>query len=203
MRRLLILAADFVIAALILGGIWGANYVIPQRGIQAENVYAPAGQGLQTTKVKLDSQDWHQKFADKFTDTVVSSDTSYTSPNLCILLTYNSFQTNTLDNSANGKHRKYGTDISYVLADIYMGDITCLQTAFAQDTYGVGYAEKLSDMSDRIKSVLAVNGDSYSNSRHKNNGTIIRNGVIYRAQPTDMETCVLQQQPFWECCQKV
>lgn len=43
MRRLLILAADFVIAALILGGIWGANYVIPQRGIQAENVYAPAG----------------------------------------------------------------------------------------------------------------------------------------------------------------
>lgn len=57
-----------------------------------------------------------------------------------------------------------------------MGDITCLQTAFAQDTYGVGYTEKLSDMSSRMKSVLAVNGDSYSNNRNQNNGTIIRMG---------------------------
>ena len=48
-----------------------------------------------------------------------------------------------------------------------MADITCLQTCFAQNTYGVGYSEKLSDMSARMKSVLAVNGDSYSNSMHK------------------------------------
>ena len=34
-------------------------------------------------------------------------------------------------------------------------------------------------------------GDSYSNDRHRDNGTIIRNGIIYRAQKTDMETCVL------------
>ena len=54
-------------------------------------------------------------------------------------------------------------------------------------------------MSARMKSVLAVNGDSYSNSRHKSNGTIIRNGVIYRAQPTDMETCVLN----WDGTMKI
>ena len=46
-------------------------------------------------------------------------------------------------------------------------------------------------MSARLKSVLAINGDSYSNNRHRNNGTIIRNGVIYRNADTDMETCVL------------
>lgn len=68
---------------------------------------------------------------------------------------------------------------------------TKFQTAFAQDTYGVGYTEKLSDMSSAMKSVLAVNGDSYSNNRHRKNGTIIRNGVVYRNRPTDMETCVL------------
>ena len=78
-----------------------------------------------------------------------------------------------------------------MLADIYVGDITCLQTAFAQDTYGVGYSEKLAGMSERMKSILAVNGDSYSNNRHKDNGTIIRNGVIYRSQRTEAETCVL------------
>lgn len=114
-------------------------------------------------------------------------------------ITRNSYNTNRLDKSQGGKHVKYGTNISYVLADIYVGDITCLQTCFAQNTYGVGYDEKLSDMSARMKSVLAVNGDSYSNSRHKSNGTIIRNGVIYRAQPTDMETCVLN----WDGTMKI
>lgn len=83
------------------------------------------------------------------------------------------------------------------LQDIYVGDITCLQTAFAQDTYGVGYTEKLSDMSSRMKSVLAVNGDSYSNNRNQNNGTIIRNGVIYRNEQTDAETCVLNWVAQW------
>ena len=50
-----------------------------------------------------------------------------------------------------------------------------------------------------MKSVLAVNGDSYSNSMHKNNGTIIRDGIIYRAKPTDMETCVLN----WDGTMKI
>lgn len=49
----------------------------------------------------------------------------------------------------------------------------------------------MSDMSDAMRAVLAVNGDSYSNNQHKDNGTIIRNGVVYRSSPTDMETCVL------------
>lgn len=80
-----------------------------------------------------------------------------------------------------------------MLADIYIGSMDCIRTAFAQDTYGVGYTEKLTDMSARMKAVLAVNGDSYSNDRHKDNGTIIRNGIIYRNQPSDAETCVLNR----------
>ena len=49
----------------------------------------------------------------------------------------------------------------------------------------------LSGMSSKMKAALAVNGDSYSNNRHQDNGTIIRNGVVYRNEQTDMETCVL------------
>lgn len=146
---------------------------------------------LQRTDVIMDAQDWHKKFADKFTDTVVAKDLSYTSPDLAIQLFYHQYDTGRLDRSNSGKHEKYGTKVSYILADIYIGDITCFQTAFAQDIYGVGYSEKLSDMAERMKSVLAVNGDSYSNNRHKDNGTIIRNGVVYRSERTDAETCVL------------
>lgn len=128
---------------------------------------------------------------DKFTDTVVSTDTSYTSPNLSIQISHHQYDSGTVDNTHGGSYAKYGSKISYVLADIYIGDITCFQTAFAQDTYGIGYTEKLTDMSARMKSILSVNGDSYSNNRHKNNGTIIRNGVIYRSQQSGEETCVL------------
>ena len=105
---------------------------------------------------------------------MVSTDTSYTSPNLSIQISHHQYDSGTVDNTHGGSYAKYGSKISYVLADIYIGDITCFQTAFAQDTYGIGYTEKLTDMSARMKSILSVNGDSYSNNRHRENGTIIR-----------------------------
>ena len=217
-KRILWIVIDITAAALILFGAWGFNYLIPQKGIRAVSIQSiltdnrekdtlmekmeeqadvqmedTGGQNdsLQRTNITIDTQDWHKKFADKFTDQVVSTDKSYTSPNVSVQLSYYQYDTGKLDKSDSGKHKKYGTKISCVLADIYVGDITCLQTAFAKDTYGVGYSEKLTDMSARMKSVLAVNGDSYSNNRHEDNGTIIRNGVIYRNRQTTEETCVL------------
>ncbi len=181
----------------------GAQGTVPadtaQNAAQLQTIVDSRANGLPTTKVSLDTQDWRQKFADKFTDQVVSTDTSYSSPDISVQLSYGSYESGILDHSEGGRHEKYGSAVSYVVADIYVGDITCLQTCFAQDTYGVGYSEKLSDMSARMQSVLAVNGDSYSNSRHENNGTIIRNGIIYRAKPTDMETCVLN----WDGTMKI
>ncbi len=207
-KRVLWIVADLIIAALAVLAIWAVNYKIPQKGIhevkfpqtaaEMESVQETLSKetGIQSdpflrTHVVLDTQDWHEKFADRFTDTVTASKDSYTSPNLSIQLSYSHYDTGILDRSNSGKHIKYGTQTAYVLADIYVGDITCLQTAFAQGIYGVGYSEKLSDMSREMKAALAVNGDSYSNNRHRDNGTIIRNGVIYRDSRTDAETCVL------------
>lgn len=194
-RKALWLTVDLLLAAVIVLGVWILNYKLPQKGVKSvdfrETIAENTSTQLTKTEMKLDTQDWHSKFADKFTDTVVSDDTSYTSPDLSIKLSHHQYDTGKLDRTNSGKHEKYGTKISYVLADVYVGDITCLQTAFARDTYGVGYTEKLSDMSSKMKAVLAVNGDSYSNDRHKDNGTIIRNGVIYRNQQSDAETCVL------------
>lgn len=215
-KKLAIVFVDISIAALLLLGIYIINYTIPQRGIKAatssvwgndtENnagsaqetqgsvVVKPSqvtGDGLVTTTVRRDAEDWHAKFADHFTPSVVANDMSYSSPDLSIQITKGSYDSGIKDYTEKGKHKKYGTRVAYTLADIYVGDITCFQSAFAQDTYGNGYSEKLTDMSARLGSVLAVNGDSYNNNRHQDNGTIIRNGVIYRSQKTDMETCVL------------
>lgn len=200
-KQILWIADDITIAAVIVLAVWMRDYRLPQEGIRAvafprtvserRTEQEAESDFLQRTCVIKDTQDWHEKFADKFTDDVVATDVSYSSPDLSIQLSYSHYDTGIRDLSESGKHKKYGTQVSYILADIYVGDITCFQTAFAQDTYGVGYMEKLSDMSSAMKSVLAVNGDSYSNNRHKGNGTIIRNGVVYRNRLTDMETCVL------------
>lgn len=179
--RILLLVFDIFIGASLVLGVWSYNYLIPRA--EATGTYSVDGEDIQNP--------WQQVFAEHFTEHLVSTDTSYTSPNLSITITKDSFDTGQLDTTESGKHIKYGTKVAYTLADIYVSDITCLQTAFAQDTYGVGYSESLTDMSARLGSVLAVNGDSYSNNRHKDNGTIIRNGVLYRDQLTDAETCVL------------
>ena len=194
LKRAGIIFVDISLTVILLLGVYFVNYKLPQQGIQAAvltDSNTVTADGLVRTNVKKDTTDWHTKFADKFTDTVVQKPLSYTSPNLSIHISKGSYDSGRLDYSETGKHLKYGSKVSYTLADIYVGDITCLQTAFAQGTYGIGYDEKLSDMSARLGSVLAVNGDSYNNNRNKDNGTIIRNGIIYRSQKTDMETCVL------------
>jgi len=198
----IMLLTDIILAAAIILGIWYFGYCVPQNGVPAADSVTVINTSeemsenlseLAKTNVTGTADDWREKFADKFSDTVISTENSYKSPDISIELTKGTMTTDRLDYSENGKHKKYGTNIAYTLADIYIGDISCFKTAFAQDTYGVGYTEKLSDMSDRIRSVLAVNGDSYNNNRHKNNGTIIRNGVIYRSAPTNVETCVLNR----------
>lgn len=179
--RILLLIFDILIGVSLVLGVWGYTCLIPRA--EAIGTYSADGEDVQNQ--------WKRTFAEQFSDQLESTDTYYRSSDVSITITKDSFDTGKLDTTESGKHKKYGTKVAYTLADIYISDITCLQTAFAQDTYGIGYSELLTDMSARVGSVLAVNGDSYSNNRHKDNGTIIRNGVLYRDQPTDAETCVL------------
>ena len=111
------------------------------------------------------------KFADQYTDTVVTTENSYSSPDISITVT----------------EETYGR-ATYYLADIYVRDITCFQTALAGNTYGSGYRDSIEDMADLANALLAVNGDYYGNT---NEGVVIRNGVIYRANDTSCDVCVL------------
>lgn len=114
-----------------------------------------------------------EKFADKYTDTVVVTENSYSSPDISITVTE--------ETAAGGR-------ITYYLADIYVRDITCFQSALARGTYGSGYRDSVSDMAYLSNALIAINGDYYGNTRE---GVVIRNGVIYRANRTDCDVCVL------------
>ena len=114
-----------------------------------------------------------EKFADKYTDSVIVTENSYSSPNISITVTEE-----TLDRGR----------ITYYLADIYVRDIACFQTALAKNTFGSGYRDSIADMAALHNALLAVNGDYYGKT---NEGVMIRNGVVYRANPTDCDVCVL------------
>lgn len=205
LRTVLILLLDVLLAAALVLGDYVYTYRMPQNGVAAETGTASGGADIGGSTLQSDTSgadaaplesaaeeiSWKQKFADQFSDTVISTDTVYKSSDISVELTTGSYDSGTLDHSENGKHEKYGTKIYYTLADIYISSIDCLRTVFAEDTCGVGYEEHLTSMSERMQAVLAVNGDYYSNNHHKNNGTIIRNGTVYRNQPSAEETCVL------------
>ncbi len=114
-----------------------------------------------------------KKFAEHYTDEVVVTENSYSSPDVSITVTE--------ETAAGGR-------ITYYLADIYIRDITAFRSAIAQDTYGSGYRDSITDMAALNNAMIAINGDYYGNT---NEGVVIRNGVIYRANPTNCDVCIL------------
>lgn len=207
-RRIGSILIDLCIACIVIGAVWVINYKLPHRmtadGQQNQTaqqdqteIQIPDAeeQGPETAAknsigTQMQTGNFKEKFADQFTARIVDTADSYTSPDLAIHISHQSYDSGRLD-TTDQRHVKYGTKIAYTVADIYVSDVTCLQTAFAQDTYGIGYEEKLTSMAKRLGSKLAVNGDSYSNDHNKEKGTVIRNGIYYRVGQSDAETCVL------------
>ncbi len=193
-KKWLILVADVLAAALLVLVIYIVNYRLPREGTEAMASNRPDINGARAeveadgmvgrrTNVVWAAEDWGEKFRDKFSETVISTENSYKSPGVSIEITHYTEDTGVSD--------MYGSVVSYTVADIYVADITSLQTAFAQNMYGVGYEEDMGEMSKRVNALCVINGDSSGNGMHADRGTVIRNGIIYRAENTNVETCVL------------
>lgn len=70
--------------------------------------------------------------------------------------------------------------VTYFAADIQLSDATDLMSAFAKNQYGRNIIEDTSKIADDNNAVFAFNGDYYG---FRNDGIMIRNGVIYRDDP--------------------
>jgi len=79
------------------------------------------------------------------------------------------------------KIRVYDTDV--YIADIKIGSIDYLKSAFARNTYGRNINEKTSVIAERKAAIFAINGDFYG---FRNNGWVLRNGVLYRTGRNDI-----------------
>jgi exopolysaccharide biosynthesis protein len=178
-----LLFLDILIAAFLVFAVYFTVYELPSAYPRdfTSTAGIPGSQtsNSSTSEEMTSSTDWKTKFADHFSRKITSTKMSYSSPNLSVDIT---------------KHRMGSGDntVTYYVADIYMADISCFQTHFAYDTYG-GYTQSLSNMSSEVGAILAMNGDSYRFNLKHLNGLLVRNGTVYRTNPTTADICVLYE----------
>jgi len=67
--------------------------------------------------------------------------------------------------------------VTYFVADVQIKDTSDLYSAFAKNKFGRNIVETTSSIAEENNAVFAINGDYYG---FRENGILIRNGVIYR-----------------------
>ncbi len=117
---------------------------------------------------------WIEKYTDRFTDSIISDEQGYSSPDLSIRITKVQY----------GKAKT----AMYYLADICLTDVFQLESVLAKDRYGSGLRESVQEMGRRSGAVLAITGDTYGN---QDAGIVIRNGVVHRQEKSTFDVCVL------------
>lgn len=162
-----LLLIDLILIAVYVLGFYGLYYRIPR---QLGEVMTAKAERKAVSGISLADQ-----FSEQFSDTVELTENSYKNEDISISVT---------------KHTEgSGADrVTYYVADIYLADITCLQSGFADGIYGIGYTETVQSMAQSLNAILAINGDFYGNG---DNGVVIRNGILYRSTMNDSDICVL------------
>lgn len=121
-----------------------------------------------------DPMDWRTKFADHFTDEVVVTDHSYTSPNIAIDI------------------QKFVTDdpapSTYFVADIYVAQLENFQTYWAGGSFRKWMEEDPIQIAKNSGAILSINGD-YADSQDF--GLLVRNGELYMEEQTIYDICAL------------
>ena len=134
------------------------------------NKVAKKGIGIQSKDSDIKSSKTSKSNSTK--STAQSSDTTYKTDDTSITLS---------------TYREYDTNI-YV-AEVELSKNAQIETAFAQNSYGKNVTATTSFMAQSSGAILAINGDYYG---ARDNGYVIRDGVIYRSSAkTDQEDLVI------------
>ena len=69
-------------------------------------------------------------------------------------------------------------NVTYHVQDIYVRNMSCFKTAFANDKFATGSnTEPIIEISKAKNAIVAINGDQYAARKE---GVVIRNGYLYR-----------------------
>ena len=119
--------------------------------------------------------EWQKTFADRFTDEVVVTDCSYTSPEVSI----------TIDTVVTGEG---SSKITYYVADVYVASIDNFRAATANNELKYFGTQPSRDMAAASNAILAISGDFIT---YQKGGFLLRNGEIYASEHNLNSICVL------------
>lgn len=157
-----------------------------QPTLPPETTRAPtqAAESVPETTQPDNRTEWQKKFADKFTDTVVMTENSYSSPEVSI----------TIETVVTGE----GSDrITYYVADVYVASIenfTCFTANNELLYFGTQNAEEMAVQSNAI---FAISGDFIT---YQKGGFLLRNGELYSAEHNLNSICVLWPDGSMQTC---
>lgn len=118
--------------------------------------------------------EWQKKFADKFTDEVVVTENSYTSPEVSI----------TIETVVTGEG---ASKITYYVADVYIASIDNFRTHTAHGQMNYFDTQPALEMAEEANAIFAISGDFLT---YQKSGFLMRNGEIYAAD-RNYSICVL------------
>jgi len=121
--------------------------------------------------------EWQKRFEDHFTDEVVITENSYTSPEVSI----------TIDTVVTGEG---DTQITYYVADVYIASIENFRTYTAHGEMRVYGREDLTDMLAATAPILCISGDSLT---YQQSGFTMRNKEIYFDNHNRNSICVMYE----------
>lgn len=98
---------------------------------------------------------------------VITDDWSYTSESVSIQISQVSI--------GSGENT-----VTYYVADVTLSDATTLASAFAENQFGTNIIDVTSEIAADNNAIFAINGDYYG---FRQDGIVIRNGVVYRNEP--------------------
>ncbi|WP_434752231.1 phosphodiester glycosidase family protein [Paenibacillus amylolyticus] len=156
-----------IIVVLVIGGIL---YSLADRYLiqHVQVVVADGNTAVASTTTNIKSSDTTTSTQPSTDVNATSDDWNYTSDNLKIQI--KKVQTGS------------GSDqITYYVADVEAKDARSLRSALADNSFGTNITEDTSEIAETNNAIFAVNGDYYG---FRDDGVIIRNGVLYRDSPT-------------------
>ena len=146
-----------------------------------------AGELTGTTPSPVPTEDprteWQIRFAEHFTDEVVITDHSYTSPQVSITIETREFD------AGNGKS-------VYHVADIYVASLDNFRTYTANNELEFWSTQDAMEMDADSHAILTISGDFYS---YQPKGFLVRNGELYMSDQTYCDLCVLYDSGVMAC----
>ncbi|MBQ9148762.1 MAG: phosphodiester glycosidase family protein [Oscillospiraceae bacterium] len=118
---------------------------------------------------------WQIKFADHFTEEVVATENSYTSPEISI----------SLETITAGEGR---SQITYHVADIYVASLENFTTVTANGEMRYFGTQDAQEMVEESNAIIAISGDFLT---YQKAGFLMRNGEIYQESTNNVSICVL------------